>query len=81
MGNAFFFDGTRYWSEGDEKAHFDLLAAIACIQSVKGQGTRVYLDIDRANVSDHDLRELKAVYRRYKGDVSQLTGIRTNAPN
>jgi hypothetical protein len=81
LDSPFFFEGTRYWSEGDEKAHFDWLGGIACIRDARGEGRRVFLAIDRDALTAHDLLELKAVYRRYGGDLRQLETLEedTNA--
>ena len=76
MANPFFFEGTTYWSQGDERAHFEWLERIGAVRSVRGEGRRVYLDIDPAAVTADDARELKAVYRRYDGDLSQLPGLK-----
>lgn len=71
----YFFENTIYWSEGDEKAHFQWMAQIGCIREVKGIGSRVYLEIDEVGVSDLDACELAAIYRRYGGDLTQLASL------
>jgi hypothetical protein len=52
---------------------------IPCVQEVRGEGTRVYLAIVEDEVSANDLRELGALYRRYDGDISQLSRLQENA--
>jgi hypothetical protein len=79
LDSPFFFEGTTYWSEGDEKAHFDWLGRIACIRDILGEGRRVFLKIDRDVLTRQDLWELKAVYRRYDGDLKQLEKLEENA--
>jgi hypothetical protein len=79
LDSPFFFDGTIYWSEGDEQAHFDWLSRIGCIRDVRGSGTRIYLAVERGAVSGNDLRELQAIYRRYDGDLTQLTILEEGA--
>ena len=76
MDSSFFFDGTVYWSEGDEQAHFDWLRRIPCIHDVKGRGTRLFLSIEAQAMTDQDFRELVAVYRRYGGDLDQLNALK-----
>ncbi|MHA3840635.1 hypothetical protein ACX0GZ_05375 [Sphingomonas aestuarii] len=71
MDSPFFFEATHYWSDGDERAHFDWLKRIGCVRGVHGKGQRLFLEIDRA-VTTEDLLELKAIYHRYGGDISQL---------
>ena len=75
MDSPFFFDGTVYWSEGDERAHFEWMQRIPCVQDVRGQGTRVFLSIEEDEVTANDLRELNALYRRYGGDTAQLARL------
>ena len=72
MDSRFFFESTMYWSEGDERAHFEWLERISCVKEVRGKGNRVYLQIDEAELEGSNLQELHAVYRRFGGDRSQL---------
>ncbi|MEZ5655632.1 MAG: hypothetical protein R3E04_07080 [Sphingobium sp.] len=83
MDSPFFFQGTEYWAEGDEWAHFQWLNRISAVRDIRGSGNRLYLDIDTTNISDEDLRELEAVYRRYSGDLKQLQKLKEalNAQN
>ena len=78
MDSPFYFESTVYWSEGDERAHFDRMGRIPAVQGVRGEGTRVYLSIAENDVSDSDLRELEALFRRYDGDLSQLARLNGN---
>jgi len=73
--SPYFFEATTYWSEGDERAHFEWMQRIPCVQDVRGEGRRVYLTIAQSDVTEEDLRELKALYRRYSGDASQLNRL------
>ena len=79
MDSPFFFESTTYWSEGDEKAHFDWLGRIACINEVYGSGRRLFLDIALDMVGAGDIRELNAIYRRYGGDLKQLDALKESA--
>lgn len=83
MDSPFFFDNTLYWSEGDERAHFEWLDRIVAVREVKGRGARVYLHIDAGTVTRDDVVELEAIYRRYGGDLEQLRDLKEamNAPN
>ena len=78
MDSPFYFDGTVYWSEGDERAHFEWMQSIPCVREVRGQGTRVFLTIDEGELTANDLRELSALYRRYGGDIGQLGRLNGN---
>ena len=82
MASPYFFEGTTYWSEGDEQAHFAWLDRIGAITRAYGEGRRVYLDLASDRVGSEDLRELSAVYRRYGGDLEQLKKLKAaDAPN
>lgn len=75
MDSPYFFEGTVYWSEGDERAHFEWLGRIPSIKKVWGAGRRVYLDIETASIGRRDMRELIGVYRRFGGDLAQLAAL------
>jgi hypothetical protein len=76
LDSPFFFEAITYWSEGDERAHFEWLSRIECVRDVKGRGTRVFLDIDLTAVTSEDIRELRAIYHRYGGDEAQLASLK-----
>ena len=75
MASPYFFESTIYWSEGDERAHFEWMERIPCVQDVRGEGRRVFLTIDENAATADDLRELAALYRRYGGDEAQLAPL------
>jgi hypothetical protein len=75
LGSPYYFESTTYWSLGDEDAHFRWLDSIGCVRGVRGERRKVFLEIDGGAVTEDDLRELKAVYRRYGGDLAQLDAL------
>ena len=75
MASPYYFEDTTYWSDGDERAHFEWMQRIPSVRDVRGEGRRVYLTIAEDEVTADDLRELKALYRRYSGDASQLSRL------
>ncbi|MHA0328288.1 hypothetical protein [uncultured Sphingomonas sp.] len=75
MDSPFYLEGTRFYSQLDERAHFEWIERIACVRSAHGHLRRLYLDIDVASVSDADRYELTALYRRYDGDLEQLKAL------
>jgi hypothetical protein len=75
LDSPFYFDGTVYQSEGDERAHFEWMHSIPCVRNVRGEGTRIFLTIEEGEVTAADLRELSALYRRYGGDTAQLARL------
>ena len=78
MDSSFYFERTRYWSQGDEQAHFEWLGRIGAVRDVRGKGRRLYLEIDQSVGAD-DLVELQAIYRRYGGDLNQLETLKVSA--
>ncbi len=72
MASPYYFESTTYWSSGDEDAHFAWMKTIAGVRGLRGEGRKLFLDIDQSALTDESLRELRAVYRRYGGDLSQL---------
>ena len=76
MDSPYYFEATRFWSPGDEKAHFDWRAGIGCVRGARGELHKLLLDIDPAAVTASDLDELQGIYRRYGGDLTQLESLR-----
>jgi hypothetical protein len=64
--------GPRFFSSGDEDVFFDWLGRIRCVEEVRGEGEALQVLFKSAAVSDPDLRELIAVFQRYRLDPSQL---------
>ena len=62
----------EFYSEGDE-LHFDSwIDKISCVHEREGTGDCTVLHIKRKIISDKCLRELLALFFRYKIDMSQL---------
>jgi hypothetical protein len=68
-----------YWSQGDESAFFTWLEAIPGVVSVHGQGRELHIRFRSKRISSNSLRELFALYRRYGGNLSELTMFKTEA--
>jgi hypothetical protein len=83
LDSPYFFDNTIYWSEGDEKAHFEWMNSIPFVRKVHGRGSRLFIEIDPDRANHLSVLELEAVYRRYEGDLGQLTSLKERfcAPN
>ena len=64
--------GPVFFSSGDEDAFFDWLGRIRCIQEVRGEGDGLQILFESVAVSDPDLRELIAVFHRYRLDPAPL---------
>lgn len=68
--------GPRYFSYGDEKAFFGWLESIPCVASVGGRGRDIHIKLKR-RPSDSDLRELTAIFFRYRMNMKKLADYRT----
>lgn len=69
--------GVRFYHENDERAFFDRLGRIACVEWFEGEGRDLFIHLSGAP-SDDDLRELAAFYR-YKIDMRQLASFSTGS--
>ena len=70
--NVLELEGVRFYSGYDESAFFDWLRKICCIKNFEGRGSAIYLIVDADEISENDLRELLAVFRRYGIPMRQL---------
>jgi hypothetical protein len=61
-----------YYSQNDELAFFDWLKRIKCIKEIKGIGDELHLHVSGLRISDTALRDLLAIFERYKIDMKQL---------
>lgn len=61
-----------FYSFKDEDAFFEWVKRISCIEKFEGAGDELYLDIVDRKVTDDELRELIALFYRYKIDMKQL---------
>lgn len=61
-----------YYSYGDEEAFFKWVKGIGCVSDLQGAGRQLHITIDDAKVGAAELRELIAVFHRYKIDKKQL---------
>lgn len=61
-----------YFSPTDEEFFFEWITSIKSIIKVDGIRDELYLHIKNRSISDKDLRELLALFYRYKVDMKQL---------
>jgi len=61
-----------FYSDHDESAFFEWLAEIRGVSKVKGVSDEIHVYVQRRVVSDTCLRELTALFYRYKIDMKQL---------
>ena len=64
-----------FGSAGDEKAFFDWLQSIPCVEAVLGRSRVLHITL-RKQPSNSDLRELIALLQRYRLDMRPLAALR-----
>lgn len=67
----------KFYSQKDEDAFFEWIKKIECIENFEGAGDELYLDIAAWDTHDHDLRDLIALFYRYKIEMKQLARFLT----
>lgn len=63
----------RYYAPGDEAAFFGWLQAIPGVLGVAGTGTELHIAVRSTRLSRASMTELVAIYRRYGGDLRELS--------
>jgi hypothetical protein len=69
--------GAKYFSPGDEKAFFDWLQSISCVESAVGQSRDLRITL-RKQPSSSELRELIALLYCYKLDMRPLAALKNS---
>ena len=64
--------GVRFYSRKDEDRFFEWINNIECIEKFDGVRDELYLYISSHDLHDNDLRDLIALFYRYKIDMKQL---------
>lgn len=62
----------HFFSRNDEKAFFEWLDKLTCVEKYAGQGDVLYISVNRAAVDEEALRDLLALFHRYGVDARQL---------
>jgi len=62
-----------FYSQEDEESFFYWINNINCIRKFDGEGDTIILHIKTRNISNVCLRELLALFHRYKIDMKQLS--------
>lgn len=65
-----------YLSLGDENAFFKWLETIPGVTRVEGVGTALIIHLRSSRISEAALREFTAIYKRYGGDMGELSQFR-----
>ena len=72
LNNILIGKSIKYYSHKDEDAFFEWINKIDCIDKAVGEGRELHLYIADNVLQDHDLRDLLALFYRYKLDMKQL---------
>lgn len=65
----------EFYSAEDENAFFNWLKALNCVEKIHGKGLSILINTEES-VDDDCLRELLAIFYRYKIDMAQLSVFR-----
>jgi len=68
--------GPTYFSGGDETVFFSWLLNIGCVSEVEGHARSLHICLKR-QPSDADLRELIALFWRYRMSMKPLAALKT----
>jgi hypothetical protein len=61
-----------FYSPNDEAVFFEWMGRIKCVVGISGDGDEIRLKIKRRKISNSNLRDLIALFRRYCIDLTQL---------
>lgn len=64
-----------FYSMNDEAIFFEWIKKISCIQSFSGSGDELYLDLVDKELSYDDIKDLIALFYRYKINMKQLSSL------
>jgi hypothetical protein len=67
-----------FYSQDDEACFFAWAESIPAVLSVSGRGQSVFLAMSSKTIPDRSLRELLALFRRYKISMRQLAQFRSS---
>ena len=68
--------GPTYWSQKDESVFFEWLQSISCVGKIGGRLRSLHISLKRAP-SDSQLRELIALFQRYRMNMKCLAALKT----
>lgn len=69
--------GPTYFSQNDETAMFEWLGRISVVRAVTGEGRDLVIALKCAP-TDNQLRDLLALFFRYRMDMTPLAALRTH---
>lgn len=69
-------ESVRFRSDGDERAFFEWLGRIRAVGDLRGEGRTLLVPV-RSKMDEISLRELLALFARYRIDMKQFAQFRT----
>jgi hypothetical protein len=69
--------GVRFGHQNDERAYFEWLARVPCVERYEGEISRGLVVYLKRNLGRDDLRELIGLCHRWGVDMRQLAGFET----
>ena len=66
----------HHFFQGDETAFFGWIARISCVTKLEGSGETLYLHVRGSRITDHNLRELLALFYRYRVPMKAVGSVR-----
>lgn len=66
---------TRFFSRLDEDAFFEWLKKLPCVSEFEGKGDTLFIRVLKSKVDEYALRELLALFQRYRIDMKQLSAF------
>jgi hypothetical protein len=64
---------TCFYSQLDEAAFFEWLKKLPCVSKLEGKGDTLSIRVLKPKVDEYALRELLALFQRYRIDMKQLS--------
>lgn len=65
-------EGVVFYSMNDERLFFDWLGRMEFVKDVVGSGAVIYIKIDAGDLTEDGLREILALFQRYRISMRQL---------
>jgi hypothetical protein len=69
----------HWFSDHDEAAFFEWLDKISCVENYNGQENVLNITINEIELDDNCLREIIALFYRFKQEMTQLAVFRDDA--
>jgi len=68
-------DSVVFYSHIDEEIFFKRIEGLESVRKIQGQGTVLYVTVDRGDVSRDEFEEFVAIFRRYVVPLGELSKL------